>query len=225
MFNNFLTALLHKIFEFLVAHKTFFELSEKDREHLLENLNAPAPFKQYLQDVNGNAFMKDMKVVLNFIIDSKKTNIKGNKFLEALAVFFIKDVAKKLDYLDGDFALLNGENRKEVVNKLIPTKSLLAEALRNILFNYSYQQLGQGIYNLAGKVMTTHLILVQSPRPIEIKLKKEIREKLAEQYFPSLPMFQVNKKIIGGLRIFKDGETIDHSWLSRVLHFTSLTNV
>jgi len=67
-------------------------------------------------------------------------------------------------------------------------------------------------------------ILIQSPREIEPKLKKEIRAKIREEKSNHFPIFQINKKLIGGIRVFKDGETTDNSWLSRVLHFTSLTS-
>jgi len=58
---------------------------------------------------------------------------------------------------------------------------------------------------------------------MNMELKREIRQTLSKDHPYSLPVFQINKKLIGGIRIFKDGEVQDHSWLSRVEYFTSLT--
>ncbi len=225
MFNDFLTALIQKIISFLIANKGFFELTEPDRKTQLEHLKIPHSFKPYFEKVSGTGFMKDIKLILQFLHDPKRTNIKDNAFFKALATFFTYELAKKIDHLDGDFYLLTKSEQATVATKLIPTDSLLAQTLRNLILSFSYQQLVHEIYSLSTRAMKTHLVMVQAPRSINVELKKEIREELAEKYSPSLPIFQINKKLIGGIRIFKDGQNVDHSWLSRVLKFTSLTTV
>jgi F0F1-type ATP synthase delta subunit len=36
-------------------------------------------------------------------------------------------------------------------------------------------------------------------------------------------VFQINRNLIGGMRIFADGKVVDNSWLSRINYISSLT--
>lgn len=223
MFNAFLTALLHKIVSYLASNKDFFDKNESEKKAMLKDLSIPSSFDAYMLNVRAEDFMKDVKLILLYTRDGKKSPIKGNAFFEAVVSFFTDELSRKIDYLDGDFYLLSKVDQRAFIEKLIANGSLLAQTLRTLFLNYSYQQIVHEIHALAERVGKTHMIIVQVPRNIDIELRKEIRQKLSDKYSNSLPIFQINKKLIGGLRIFKDGQSIDHSWLSRVLQFTSLT--
>ncbi len=221
MFKDFLTALTQRILGFLKNHPEFFE--KKDRKAMLEKLAVPTSFKSYMAEVSEKEFIKDLSLILDFCKNPKKTQIKKNEFFKALLEFLVQELSMKIDYLDGNYYLLPREDREKVIEKLINTKSTLAETLRAILINKNYQQLTAEINRLAGKIIETPFLIVQSPREMNMELKREIRQTLSKDHPYSLPVFQINKKLIGGIRIFKDGEVQDHSWLSRVEYFTSLT--
>lgn len=223
MFKDFLTALLHKITVFLIAHKDFFEHGEDSREKKLENLSVPAAFKTYLLKSAEKEFMNDIGIVLSYIENPKNTSINGNEFFKRFLEFLSTDLARKIDHLDSDYYLSSKEKRADFAEQLIKTDSLLAETLRTILINYNYQQLTEEIYGLGNRTEKAPYIVVQSPREIDTELKKEIRSHLTKVWPLTLPAFQINRRLIGGLRVFIDGKTTDNSWLSRVLHYTSLT--
>lgn len=218
MFKDFLTALVHKISEFLVAHKDFFE---GKREHTLEHLSIPAAFKGYLSEVSSKEFLEDLRTIILYIEDPKNTTLKNNKFFKSFLEFLTTDLARKIDHLDGSFYLFKSEEKTLIIDKLIKGESHLAHTLKMILVSYNYQQLAEEVNTLATKIERISFIVVQSPREIDSELKKEIRNKLTEEHPLSFPSFQINRKLIGGVRIFIDGKAIDNSWLSRVLRYTT----
>jgi len=219
--NNFLTALVQKLVAFLAENPNFFEDSNKAKK--LESLSVPVQFKSYLEQANADSFIEDLKTVVQFIQDSKNTVLKENAFFKALLQFITEDLARKIDHLNGDFYLLPASERSEIVDKLINADSQLAETLKNMLTNFTYQQIANEIQELGKRISNTPYILVQSPREIDHELKKDIRMALSKENPLSFPTFQINRKLIGGIRVFQDGKVKDHSWISRVLRFTSLT--
>lgn len=223
MFKDFLTALLHKIITFLLDHKDLFEQSESEREKTLEHLSIPEAFKNYLLKASAESFMKDIQTVLRYTEDPKNTNLNGNEFFKRLLEFMSKDLARKIDYLDAEYYMMKKDKRSYFVEQLIKGDSVLAASLRAILINYTYQQIADAVYDLGTKTEKSPYIVVQSPREMNADLKKEIRSKLTKVWPLSLPIFQINRRLIGGLRVFIDGKTTDNSWLSRVLRYTSLT--
>lgn len=223
MFKDFLTALLEKMLTHLVKHPDFFTKKEGAQEKELENLSIPATFKKYLEKVSAKEFMSDLTIVTAYIHSPKNAQIKNNEFFKHFVEFLTLELARKIDHLDSKFYLLPKKERDEIIEKLISGDSQLAKSLKSILANYTYQQLAAEIVELSAKVANAPYVVVQSPREIDTELKREIRTQLTEKYPLSFPAFQVNKKLIGGIRIFHNGQTDDHSWLSRVLRFTSLT--
>lgn len=225
MFKGFLSALLQKILIFLKSHNDFVKMSDAEKIEALKHLSVPHSFKEYLLQVSEKSLMTDIELILQYVNSPKKTIITQNSFFKAFNDFLVNDLGKKIDYLDGEFYLMPKDHRNMIVEKLISTESLLAQALRNIMLHYTYQQLVAEINNIGSKSIDAAYIMVQSPREIDIQLKKEIRDKLQTKYPNTLPVFQINKNLIGGIRIFENGQVVDESWLSRVLRFTSLTTV
>lgn len=224
MFNEFLTALLQKILVFLKENPDFFEKSEATKKKHLEDLSIPNSFHLYLEEANEKRFLEDLSVILRFIRQPKEKAIKENRFFKTFVEFLTTELAKKIDFLDSHYYLIKAGERNDFVEKLLKGESLLAITLRNILINYTYQQIADHVNYLATTVVDADFIVIQSPREISHELKREIREEILKENPLCLPVFQINKKIIGGIRIFKNGTTQDYSWLSRVLRFTSLTS-
>lgn len=224
MFKPFLTALLYSILSFLIENKEFFKQSQDEKMERLKNLKLPDPFKAYLESLSEKNFLSDIERVLSHIHQPKKTNISNNELFKTIVVFFTTSFAQRIEVVHEIYAL-NKTEQKAFMEKLVASKSGVANALKDLLLNYSYQELAAGINELCQKTNDVPYILIQSPREIDLELKKEIREKLTSEIPFSLPVFQINRKLIGGFRIFKGGEVIDHSWISRVLRFTSITAV
>lgn len=223
MFKEFLTSLTYQIVDFAAKHEDFFKLDAEERAHKVKSQDFPSPFKLYLAKVSPKDFMKDLELIVKFIETPKEAIIKDNAFFKAMVEYFSGKFAQRVDQLDSHFYLASVAERKKQVEEMIECEAPIGIAVRKLLIHTSYQQLCSEIGSLAKSVVNAPHIIVQSPREIDLELRKDIRKKLSEENPLSFPVFQINKKLIGGVRVFKNGEVIDHSWLSRVLRFTSLT--
>lgn len=223
MLKNFFTSLTFQIVDFASKHEDFFKLSDEERAHKMKGLHIPSTFKLYLAKVSPKNFMADLAVVVHYIENPKQAAIKGNHFFMAAVEYLTGRFPQYLDTLDSKFYLADLQGRQKQVKELIPTDNAIATAVKNLLIQISYQQLCEGINSLSKEVASSAHIIVQAPREIDLELRKDIRKKLTEENPMSFPIFQINKKLIGGMRVFKNGEVLDHSWHSRVRKFLSLT--
>ncbi|MBL4694172.1 hypothetical protein JKY72_02280 [Candidatus Gracilibacteria bacterium] len=223
MLKNFFTSLTYQITDFASKHEGFFKLGAEDRAHKMKALHIPSTFKLYLAKVSPKDFMADLTLIVKYIENPKQTSIKGNHFFMAAVEYLTGRFPQYLDTLDSKFYLADLKTRQKQVDELIPTDNAIASAVKKLLIGISYQQLCEGINALAKNVAGSAHIIVQAPREIELTLRKDIRKKLTEENPLSFPIFQINKKLIGGMRVFKNGEVLDHSWHSRVRKFLSLT--
>lgn len=67
-----------------------------------------------------------------------------------------------------------------------------------------------------------HHLLIQSPVRLDSEMKEEIRLAMHKKHPEASPIFVVNKKLIGGLRIYINGHVEDLSWQSKINILTSL---
>lgn len=111
-------------------------------------------------------------------------------------------------------------------------KSMLASPYRNnrkvgvavieFLSTFFDYQAEADLEKVFGEDGISHYLLIQSPLKLEPAFKEEIRLSMNKQYPNTPPVFIVNKKLIGGLRIYIDGKVEDLSWLSKIDFLTSL---
>ena len=213
MFSQLLTAILRELVQFLNQNSASFAA---------EGLKLPKPFQDYLKNAEEKIFLKDVGVVVTFINTPKETSIHGNAFFKAFVEFLTGPFAMRVEIIN-ESSTYNEEDRRTVAQKLIPSDNGVGAALRHLLLGYSYQELASAIHDLCQKTIGAPYLVVQSPREVNLELKKEIREALTKEFPSSFPIFQINRNLIGGIRIFKGGAVLDRSWIGRVQHFTSLT--
>lgn len=224
MFHSFLSALSYEFLHFLQEHDDFFSLSEEKRQDALDKRRMPAAFKAYLAGVSEKAFMADLSLMARFAAGDKQVNVKGSAFFKAFLEFLTGPFADKFDKLTASYFTFGPEDQRKVVDELIKSDSRVAETLKEIFMLRSPQELAEAVQSLSAKVAGSPYIVVQSPREMDAELKSQVRKSLREAHALSFPSFQINRKLIGGLRVFINGQTVDHSWLSRVHQFTSLTS-
>ena len=222
MFTPFLTALIYEISRFLSKHPNFFDAKKEEREKVLENLRIPTPFKHYLSELGSATFMREFVEMVHLAGGSENIKLAHNGFFKALVVFFTETFSAKFDALSNAYYLAPMDQRRQVVDQLISGETQVAQALRDLLVSYTYQDIATEIHEFCRKVADAPYLLVQSPREVSPELKKEIRKQLLDEFPGSFPIFQINRNLIGGLRFFKNGISEDYSWLSRVLQYTSL---
>lgn len=187
----------------------------------LENAKIPTPIKDYIKK-EGESFIEDIEQTIQYLKDPQRISIKENGFLNSVAEFlsntFINDIYK-LPIL---FYKEDRKTQNEAVSKIIKSDSLLANTLKEMITENSYQELLEGLTKFLQATKDAPYIVVQTPIELDAAKKIEIKDKLKEKYTTCSPIFQINKNLIGGLRIFIDGKVQDFSWLGRINYITSI---
>ena len=209
MFKDFLSALTLEILRALTKDKDF---------------KGPKVFKDYLDTTSEEALMSDFRLAFQVIngTDVSSLNLKDSGFFKAVLQFFAESFASKLDALGSSFYLLPYEERKKKAEQLIESDSHTALALRDLLVTNSYQEITEALELLSKSVADGGTIVVQTPRDLDPELKKEMRSKFTQEHPLTFPSFQVNRQLIGGFRVFINGQSHDLSWFSQVQKLTSL---
>lgn len=183
----------------------------------------PTEIGAYLTSTSEKDFLRDTHQIIKLLNKEKGLDLSDNKFLESILSYLCVDLGATLDSLDSKFYLSNRSNQEKTLSELIKEKHTLVEPTIELILSSNYKSLLKETNELATKIGKNSYIVVQTPRETNKELKKSIREKLQEKYGKtSLPMFAVNQNIIGGLRVFVDGEVTDHSWLGKINYITSI---
>lgn len=223
MLNKFITVLIIEITNFLNENKDFFNLESTKRDEKLNTIKIPKYIKEYLKNTKFEDFTTELNNVVKFITKNEISNLNTNQFAAAIAKFLGENFVNDIYSLPLDFFKLNYNEQIEASSKIIDSQSSLALALKHILTDYSYQEILNGIQNFLNISLGSPLTLVQSPIELNLEQKLEIKTQLTkENQTLCVPIFQVNKNIIGGLRIFVNGKVSDFSWLGKINLITSL---
>ena len=215
-------AALQDIVGILKDGEKFFTLTSDSREaHLNSHLkHYPVSFKEYMKRVSPEDFLEDIGAAIQVITGLGRAS--ENLFLEALIQYIAVDLGEVLDRLDSAFFFLDFSNRMNTLENLIKGDSILASAAREYFIERTYQEITQEAGRSIGMIKHVPVIVIQSPVELSSDRRREIREAFLERHPFSFPEFQVNPQIIGGLRLFVDGDVEDHSWLARIQKITSL---
>jgi F0F1-type ATP synthase delta subunit len=222
MLNKFITVLIIEISKFLTSNKDFLSSNKTDREKAIAEVKFPTPVKAYLVEVTEDQFIKDLAGITQFL-KTPNLDFSKNEFAVAITHFLVSSFANDIYSLPLNYFKLSYKDQQETVNEVIKSNSELANALKEILTDYSYQEILNGIQTLAKNTLNSPLVIIQSPTEIDLEIKKDIHQNLnANLQKICLPIFQVNKNLIGGMRLFVDGKVTDLSWIARINLITSL---
>lgn len=213
MINNTILALLQDILTFLKKEKNFFAQKEADRLAIAEKTTLfPQSISAYLARTNEKTLLKNIQEITEFINTKKseRPNLSGD-LAKAIAEFCIND-------LPTHFNIKNFNANKQFIGKFGQNlDTLYASAVEKEVLTMAQE--------FTSLVFKTPFIVIQSPVVLEPEFKKSIQTELKKQHPHGIPTFSVNKNLIGGLRIFVDGKTSDHSWISQINKLTSLINI
>lgn len=207
MLKALLSSLIKDLLKLLSGHKDFFAASASAREKILESEipEIAAYFQDYFKEAEGKKVLKDLKNAILFA--QKKEPPEGsNGLLKSLA-----------DYLSKKFALLLDEKKAPT-----PKKSHFTKTLAHILNIMDYREISQEIENFIHEIAAVPYTLVQSATHLDLREKNLIRQELQKKESLIFPIFQVNRSLIGGMRIFLAGKTHDESWFYKVNRLNQL---
>ncbi|KKP36471.1 hypothetical protein A2483_03085 [Candidatus Peregrinibacteria bacterium RIFOXYC2_FULL_33_13] len=205
MLENLITYFVTEILKFLENNQNFFDLHENQKKEKLSSLSLPKSIQNYLMQTDSDKFIKELNALVHFL---KKEPLQKSHdcLIEAICEYFIKEFAEILDDQ----------------NEYLENKNINA-LLIDFLVNNSYQEITEAIDKFLRNIEPeTKYIVIQAPRKLNKEVKKEIRKILLKKYKFAFPIFQVNSSLIGGIRIFIDGETIDNSWAGKINKINNL---
>ncbi len=173
--------------------------------------------------------LKDLPVLLEFLRHGGQVRRGGSAkhelFSNALAKYFLEEFALRFDQLDQAFYAMTSEQQQKRLELLFPESTTFFSELKHQLLFSSPQEVTEKIIAFLRQLSASALILVQSPVFLEAAFKQQIREQMQKDYPRSFVSFQVNAQLMGGLRVFLDGEVIDNSWFSRVQKIRQLSSL
>lgn len=177
-------------------------------------------FAHYMTSVSEKQFLADVERAIQVITGLERPAKNG--FLDALASDISLELGRALDQLNSDFFFLDYDERMKKLTALLPGKSALARYTRDLFVEGTYQ----GITEMANTALNTlkelPVIVVQSPVELSMQQRTDIRKSFLDKYPFSFTEFQINPQIIGGMRVFVNGQVTDHSWLAKVQAITNI---
>lgn len=169
------------------------------------------------------ATMESISMVAKFVSSNDTKYITKSDLLLDGVKYLTQDFAKALNSLDRDFYTLSYDDRVLAVDKIWSEKREVDKALKKLLVNFSYQEIVRNIQELLEVAYDSPYVLVQTPLRLESKAKDEMMLQISKEITePVIVQFQVNKAILGGMRIFIDGEVQDMSWMGRIEKIANL---
>ena len=222
MLDRFIQALLQEIIQILIQKPNFFELESSDKKEFLKELRIPSTVKEYLEETSLENFLTDTRQFVEYT-KNRNLTLSENNLLKAVANFLVNSFANDIYALPVEYFKLGSNEQKAIVEKLITSDSMLGTTLREILVNNSAQEISNNVQQFLHATIKTPLVIIQSPVEIEAEAKKEMQKQISEELeIPCFPIFQVNRNLIGGLRIFVNGVVKDYSWIKSINFITSL---
>lgn len=214
MMHALIPSLMKDYVELLLSEPRFFDLSpEKKASLIMTGIGSKALGQALLAIPDEDQFLEDFRKTLSFLRNEEKSS---SELVKSLAQYLLSEFFNVFDHLEKTFYNLPYPSQQKTLRELLPTNTIFFEQLRSILERASLQELGDSIIDFLQKIMKSPLILIQSPIECSPSLKTEIRKTISPNYPHSFALFSINPLLIGGIRIFIDGNVEDHSWFSKI---------
>lgn len=194
-------ALIADTLRFLDSHRTFFDGQETERSALLEASTLPRPVQKVLLGSTAAQFMEEMALVQRYVSDGDASG----RLAVALALILSKDLGDVLDKVSE-----------------VSYQGAFGAEMQQIAAHFTYQEVAEEVQQFLEACTNVPYIVVQSPFALSAPMRSEMRAHFQKEHKLCFPVFTVNKQLIGGIRVFIDGETQDLSWISRI---NALSNV
>ena len=214
MIDKIILLCLSLLLKFLDENSDYFEGTKSDKRSFLADSSLPKFLELYLLEVKQDKFMSDLVDTTKFL--NQGTVSSTNSLVKSISLFLSYSLAMKVDSLPGNFDLNPLEKRKEILSHTISGKTELGELLVDNIASSNLQLINNQFKSLANNFSENKSVVIQSSNVLNPKLKQKVRE-----YFHKIdkfcyPVFSVQPKLLGGLRIIVDGQTIDSSYANMI---------
>jgi len=183
------------------------------------DLNLPKFLQDYLK--SSKNYIDELTQFSNFV------NNKPNKFLETklrevIANFTVEKIPKLVAALPVNFSTLTDSEKKSHIDKLKLNSSLndfLIELLSSKTSFEIYEFVEQTLEILEFNYLLVRLELASD---VDSATKLDMFKTLFAKDSKSLIKFQVNRKIVGGIRIINNSKMIDLSWTQKITNLLKI---
>lgn len=207
----------------LKSDESFFSKDKGARQSAVKKAlpDFPEALAAYLSEVSEEQFLAETKEAIQVFGGFERADQSG--LLSALASYISEDLGAILDQLDSAFFFKKLDEREAHLEKLVPGDSELSIAVREMLIESTYQEVTAMASEALSTISEVPVVVVQAPLELDADERGKIREQFNKEYPGSFTEFQTNPQIIGGMRVFVNGDVVDHSWLGKIQAITSLT--
>ena len=213
---------------FLLKHDAqFLSRSAEERKKEVEThlgQQYPESLTGYLLKVTADQFKQEFHHVIQVLEGVAQPDLE-NGFLNALADFFAQEMGMMLDALSLDFFFRPLKDRLQALGEMLPEKSTVGKVLKHQFCESTYQEVTAAVQTALETLKKAPVVVVQTPIELEGGMRKEIRHHFAKKHPHAFVEFQINPKILGGMRLFVNGEVEDLSWLAKVQAITKLKSL
>ena len=148
------------------------------------------------------------------------TDVPANGFSEAVAQACIHAVGPVLDQYGTEFFLSSEKVRHEQLSGIFGD-SHLGRALKHVLATQNLHTINTHIERFVRSVLGSEPVRVQLATDIEPAQKQRMRADLGKTHDAAFVTFRIDATLLGGMRLFANGEMHDMSWLTRVKRLLS----
>ena len=208
----------------LKSEKDFFQKDASARKTAMEAKlpGYPKSFVDYMARVSEEQFLAETKEAIQVFGGFARAEQLG--LLEAIAVYISEDLGVALDKLNSAFFFMKLDERERKLEELFPGHTSLVTTVRAMFSESTYQEVTAMATSALTTIKEVPVVVIQTPLELPSSERAKIRTEFNAKHPGSFAEFQTNPQIIGGMRVFINGDVADHSWLAKIHAITSISS-
>jgi len=219
---NFISILLHETLSFLSQHQNLFDLNAKDTEVAFDRASLSAFSREYLLDVDSDQLMFDLQDLSKALKSGSKISAK-NVLSAHISRFMCKLANQAAIGLDKSFATMTREDQLGRLQAVFKTDNSVMKAFKEFILHNSFESLVSKVRSFVSQQDDFVEVTVQYAVDVTASERRQIVSEFTNKYGDmTLVYLQVNPRLIGGMRIFANGQLTDLSWQKKI---ETLTNI
>lgn len=148
----------------------------------------------------------------------KQTKGAAPRLICEFCTWFADNMIGKLDKIDSSFYLLPKNKQKDFLVTIFGSSKIEQLFAKKIL-NSTYKSLQILMKDILCLDTKKNTVIIQTP----VDCTPELRSSIRKEYSKFFVLFDIKKSLLGGMRIFKDSQLDDRSWLGKIEKLQSLT--
>ncbi len=211
-----ITTLMVELLQFIKDNPDFFDLDAKQTQTVFDRACLSAFSREYLLDSDMQQIFDDIGGLTKYLKHSVKLD-NSNVLAQHLARFLCKQYNMAVISLDKSFANLDAAAQAEKIDHVFKSNNKVTLAVKDLFLQGNFDSLAKMFGTYLGNFEDFKNIIVQIPLDVDASLRRNMVTKFNDKFGElSLVNVQINQRIVGGLRVFVNGELTDLSWHRKI---------